>query len=185
MAVYNPISKAPRTVYLNLQIMNGMVLWWLHPVWLKTRVSCLEVLLARGPEPDASNVTDLSPAANGIHAYFYIVAPPKCHHVVTVTELLIKCEGKKNTSFHPWGEWTRVVALQKSQSWVWLNICWAGIQSSSMKNSNVYHRPLVSMSTYNFSNILLNTVTKFMYHTSLLIDCVILLLVSRCTTPST
>ena len=33
--------------------------------------------------------------------------------------------------------------------------------------------------------ILLNTVTNVMYHTSLLIDCVILLLVSRCTTPGT
>ena len=32
---------------------------------------------------------------------------------------------------------------------------------------------------------LLNTVTKVIYHTSLLIDCVILLLVSRCTTPGT
>ena len=31
----------------------------------------------------------------------------------------------------------------------------------------------------------LNTVTKVIYHTSLLIDCVILLLVSRCTTPGT
>ena len=33
--------------------------------------------------------------------------------------------------------------------------------------------------------LMLNTVTKVIYHTSLLIDCVILLLVSRCTTPGT
>ena len=45
------------------------------------------------------------------------------------------------------------------------------------KNPNSVSNPL--------SPRLLNTVTKVIYHTSLLIDCVILLLLSRCTTPGT
>ena len=44
---------------------------------------------------------------------------------------------------------------------------------------------LVLQERYKFYSHLLNTVTKVIYHTSLLIDCVILLLVSRCTTPGT